>query len=43
MPVLQSGVLAGRTVIAVAAGASHSLALCADGTVGAWGNNLYGQ
>lgn len=43
VPVLQSGVLAGRTVVAVAAGASHSLALCADGTVAAWGNNLYGQ
>jgi uncharacterized repeat protein (TIGR03803 family) len=36
-------VLAGKTVIAVAAGYSHSLALCSDGTVAAWGDNSYGQ
>jgi alpha-tubulin suppressor-like RCC1 family protein len=41
--VSQAGVLSGKTVIAVAAGASHSLALCSDGTVAAWGYNGYGQ
>jgi alpha-tubulin suppressor-like RCC1 family protein len=30
-------------VVAVAAGAYHSLALKADGTVVAWGDNTYGQ
>lgn len=35
--------LAGKTVVAVSAGANHSLALCADGTVVAWGGNAYGQ
>ncbi len=38
-----SGVLAGKTVVAVAAGNSHSLALCSDGTVAAWGDNTSGQ
>jgi len=38
-----SGILAGRTVIAVAAGGGHSLALCSDGTLAAWGNNEGGQ
>ena len=41
--VTATGVLAGKTVIAVAAGTSHSHALCADGTVAAWGANTYGQ
>ncbi len=35
--------LAGKTVVAVAAGGEHNLALCGDGTVGAWGDNFYGQ
>ncbi len=35
--------LAGKTVIAVAAGSFHSLALCSDGTVAAWGNNNLGE
>jgi alpha-tubulin suppressor-like RCC1 family protein/phosphodiesterase/alkaline phosphatase D-like protein len=39
----QSGVLAGRTVVAVAAGGNHCLALCADGTLAAWGSNSSGQ
>ena len=45
IPVLvdASGVLSGKTVVSVAAGSSHSLALCSDGTVVAWGNNYYGQ
>ncbi len=38
-----SGVLSGKTVIAVAAGGSHSLALCSDGTLAAWGSNGQGQ
>lgn len=38
-----SGVLAGKTVIAVAAGNAHSLALCSDGTLAAWGDNSRGQ
>ncbi|MES2572660.1 MAG: hypothetical protein V4710_21735, partial [Verrucomicrobiota bacterium] len=38
-----SGVLSGKTVVAVAAGSLHSLALCSDGTVAAWGHNGYGQ
>jgi len=39
----QSGVLAGKTVTKLAAGANHSLALCADGTLVAWGFNGSGQ
>ncbi|MCX6864874.1 MAG: cadherin-like beta sandwich domain-containing protein, partial [Verrucomicrobia bacterium] len=39
----RSGVLAGKTVLAVSAGASHSLAVCADGTLAAWGLNSNGQ
>ncbi|WP_395737657.1 cadherin-like beta sandwich domain-containing protein [Prosthecobacter sp.] len=38
-----SGVLSGRTTVAVAAGAFHSLALCGDGTLAAWGDDTYGQ
>ena len=41
--VSMDGVLSGKTVIAIAAGASHSLALCADGTLAAWGSNASGQ
>jgi hypothetical protein len=33
----------GKTVTAVAAGIYHSLALCSDGTVAAWGYNGQGQ
>jgi alpha-tubulin suppressor-like RCC1 family protein len=45
VPVLvtQSGVLAGKTVLSVVAAGSHSLALCSDGTVAAWGDNSFGQ
>jgi alpha-tubulin suppressor-like RCC1 family protein len=40
-----SGVSAlyGRTVVAIAAGGRHTLALCSDGTVVAWGDNSSGQ
>lgn len=41
--VRMSGVLLGKTVVALAVGGTHSLALCADGTVAAWGYNYYGQ
>lgn len=43
VPVDRSGVLAGKTVIAIAAGPFHNFALCADGTLAAWGYNNYGQ
>ena len=45
VPVLvdRTGVLAGKTVIAIAAGDDHSLALCSDGNLAAWGYNDYGQ
>jgi alpha-tubulin suppressor-like RCC1 family protein len=35
--------LYGKTVVALAAGNSHSLALCADGTLATWGRNDFGQ
>ena len=35
--------LDGKTVTAIAAGDSHSLALTADGTITAWGDNYVGQ
>ncbi len=38
-----TGVLAGKTVVAISAGGAHSLALCSDGTVVAWGSNFNGQ
>ena len=41
--VVQSGVLAGKKVIAVDTCGWHSLALCSDGTVAAWGINNLGN
>ena len=38
-----TGVLAGKTVVAIGAGHSHSLALTSDGKIYAWGNNQNGQ
>ncbi|MEQ1752443.1 MAG: choice-of-anchor D domain-containing protein, partial [Prosthecobacter sp.] len=38
-----SSALYGKTVVSLAAGSSHSLALCSDGAVVTWGNNGYGQ
>ncbi|TWP07909.1 hypothetical protein EUA76_02430 [TM7 phylum sp. oral taxon 350] len=35
--------LAGKTIVQVAAGADHSLALDNDGALYAWGSNAYGQ
>lgn len=43
IPVDTSGALAGKTVIAIAAGPFHNLALCSDGTLAAWGYNNHGQ
>ncbi|MDZ4405030.1 LamG-like jellyroll fold domain-containing protein [Prosthecobacter sp.] len=43
MAVDMSGVLSGKTVVAVAAAEHHSLALCTDGTLAAWGANNAGQ
>gem|GEM_PF-1029305 len=38
-----SGVLSGKTVVALAGGTNHVLALCSDGTVAAWGTGGAGQ
>lgn len=35
--------LAGRTLLALSVGGAHSVALCSDGTLAAWGSNLSGQ
>ncbi len=43
VPVSTAGVLAGKTVTAVAAGRSHSLVLCSDGTLATWGNDEAAQ
>ncbi len=45
VPVLvdRTDVLAGKTVVAIAAGGKHNLALCDDGSLVAWGNNNDGQ
>lgn len=42
-PVTTSGVLSGKTVVAVAAGDYHSLVLCSDGTMATWGSASVGQ
>ena len=42
-PVIMTGALAGRTVVAIEAGASYSRALTADGAVFTWGYNSSGQ
>ena len=41
--VVMTGALAGKTVVAIAAGREHSLALTSDGRVYAWGYNYNGQ
>lgn len=43
VPVVSTGVLAGKTVLSVASGGNHTLALCSDGKVYAWGDNASGQ
>ena len=41
--VTSSGILAGRTVVAIQANFAYSLALTSDGRVFSWGDNTYGQ
>jgi alpha-tubulin suppressor-like RCC1 family protein len=41
--VTATGVLAGQTVAAIAAGGNHSLVLLTDGTLASWGYNYDGQ
>ena len=41
--VTTSGVLAGKTVLAISASSSNSIALCSDGTVATWGDNSFDQ
>jgi alpha-tubulin suppressor-like RCC1 family protein len=43
IPVIVSSALAGKTVTALAEGYNHSLALCSDGSMAAWGSSYYGQ
>jgi alpha-tubulin suppressor-like RCC1 family protein len=38
-----NGALTGKTIVRIATGANHSLALSSDGTVFTWGDNTYGQ
>ncbi len=43
-PVLiNGGALAGKTVVAISAGEDHTLALCSDGTLAAWGFGANGR
>jgi alpha-tubulin suppressor-like RCC1 family protein len=41
--VYQAGVLSGKTVVSIASGFYHNLALCSDGTLASWGYNAYGS
>src|SRR5687768_12786734 len=41
--VRMDGALAGKTIVAMAGGKFHSLALASDGTVYAWGYNATGE
>ena len=43
VPVDRTGILAGKTVVRIASSSGHSLALCEDGTLVAWGSNGWGQ
>lgn len=43
VPAIATGALAGKTLVAVSSGGLHSVGLCSDGTVVAWGYNQYGQ
>lgn len=38
-----SASLIGRSVVSIASGSAHNLALCSDGTLLAWGDNTYGE
>lgn len=41
VPTIMTGVLAGKTVISVVAGQTQSFALTSDGTLYAWGQNIF--
>ncbi|RYD48432.1 MAG: hypothetical protein EOP85_03560 [Verrucomicrobiaceae bacterium] len=41
--VVTQGALAGKSVVSVTTGISHSMALCSDGTLVSWGANNHGQ
>jgi formylglycine-generating enzyme required for sulfatase activity/alpha-tubulin suppressor-like RCC1 family protein len=43
MPAGNTGALTGKFILSLASGGSHSLALCSDGTLAAWGSNYRGQ
>lgn len=43
VPVTTTGVLAGKTIVALSRSGDHTLALCSDGAIASWGNNSYGQ
>ena len=38
-----SGVLAGKTVVAIMTGSYHNFVLCSDGTLAGWGNDYDGE
>ena len=37
------GLLMGKTIVSLSGGFQHSVALCVDGTIATWGDNLEGQ
>ena len=43
VPVIMNGVLAGKSIAAIAAGNDHSVVLTSDGKLFAWGSNGFGQ
>lgn len=43
VPVVLTGSLAGKTLLSIKSGGSHSIALASDGTVHTWGRNDYGN
>lgn len=43
IPVAATGLLAGKTAVAISAGDSHNVAMCSDGTLAAWGYNTRSQ
>jgi alpha-tubulin suppressor-like RCC1 family protein len=40
---LAGGLLNGKTIVSMSGGFQHSVALCVDGTIATWGDNLDGQ
>ena len=43
VPAVVAGALAGKTALSLGAGYNHSLALCSDNTLAAWGGNAVGE